>query len=77
MPDMPEDFEWIPVSSSNLDAVSYDDILRRLFVRFKSGSVYQYENVPKGKYQGLISAASKGSFFHQHIKGVYGFTRLA
>jgi hypothetical protein len=51
--------------------VGYDPATRTLEVEFHSGGVYQYAGVPVRVYQGLIHAASKGRYFHDHIKGRY------
>lgn len=59
------------VSSSNLESVGYDETTQTLEIMFKQGSVYQYNNVPKSVYDGLMSASSKGKYFAQYIKNVY------
>ena len=48
--------ERIPVSSSNLASVGYQDGI--LEVAFKSGSVYQYTGVPESVYEALIDRKS-------------------
>ncbi|MDN4600028.1 KTSC domain-containing protein [Paenibacillus sp. F6_3S_P_1C] len=68
---------WTSVSSSNLDAVAYDDSTSTLFVRFNNGGEYSYANVPQSKYAGLLSASSHGSYFDAHIKkGGYSYRKL-
>ena len=59
------------VRSSNIRSVGYDPTLRTLEVEFHSSGLYQYSGVPETIYQGLMRAASKGSYFHDHIKGRY------
>jgi len=61
----------IPVRSSNIRSVGYDAASRTLEVEFHSGGVYQYSGVPQAIYQGCMRAVSKGSYFHDHIKGRY------
>jgi hypothetical protein len=61
------------VNSSNLITVGYDDAVGTLEVEFQSGKVYQYMNVPAQIYQGLMTASSKGEFFHDHILKQYDF----
>jgi hypothetical protein len=39
-----------------------------LEIEFHSGSIYQYHGVPENIYRGLMSASSKGTYHHQHIK---------
>lgn len=60
-----------PVSSSNLQSVGYDPSAQLLEIEFNSGSVYQYTGVPESIYAALMQAASKGSYFHDHIKDRY------
>lgn len=54
---------------SVIDAIAYED--GDLFVRFMSGRVYVYHDVPRCEFQQFDSAVSKGQFFNQHIKGWY------
>jgi hypothetical protein len=52
-------------------SVGYDPASRTLEVEFHSRGVYQYSGVPENVYQELMRAASKGSYFHDHIKDRY------
>lgn len=65
----------IPVSSSNLVAVGYDEATSTLRVAFKSG-VYDYYNVPKNIFEGLLNAPSKGKFHHAYIKHSFRYKRI-
>lgn len=62
------------VTSSQLTAVGYvpgDSLLVACFPASGTqpqGSVYTYENVPETVFDGLMHAASKGSFFINQIK---------
>lgn len=67
--------EMIPVDSSNLHSVGYDSTNQILRVRFLSGDVYDYFNVPEHLFNGLLSADSKGSYLHRYIKP-YPYTKL-
>lgn len=64
----------IPVSSSNLSSIGYEG--STLYIRFHSGGLYAYYNVPTSIYNGLMSAESHGKYFHAHIKGRYGDTKI-
>lgn len=66
----------IPVKSSALVAVGYDDESELLQLDFGSCEIYQYFAVPVGKYQALLAAESKGSYFNQAIRGRYPFVRI-
>jgi hypothetical protein len=52
-------------------SVGYDAAHSTLEIEFRTGHVYEYFAVPRGVYQGLLNAASKGRFFHAEIDGVY------
>lgn len=64
------------VSSSNLRLVGYDVDESVLEIEFHSGSVYQYFNVPPDKYESLMRASSKGSYFATYIKDIYRYQRI-
>lgn len=64
----------IPVSSSNLSSVGYENGV--LHIAFHSGGLYEYTGVPVEVYQGLMSASSHGQYFHRYIKGVYPYRRI-
>ncbi|HWW61222.1 MAG TPA: KTSC domain-containing protein, partial [Thermoanaerobaculia bacterium] len=49
--------EWYPVSSSTLERVSYDSASMTLTIEFKSGTAYQYFDVPQHVFDDLLSAA--------------------
>jgi len=61
----------IPVKSSNIRSVGYDEDSSVLEIEFNSGMVYQYLNVPENEYEGLMNAASKGRYLNRNIKGRY------
>jgi hypothetical protein len=65
-----------PVQSSNLLSVGYDKNTNILEIEFRSGSIYQYFNVPESMYVELLNAASKGTYFHNHIRGHYMYKRI-
>lgn len=58
--------DWTPKSSNAMD-----NDLGTLTVTFKSGRSYTFDNVPEDVYQGLITAESPGSYYHENIKGQY------
>lgn len=58
----------IGVSSSNIASVGYDGENRILEIEFHHGAVYQYFEVPKEMYEGLMNAGSMGSYFMNEIK---------
>lgn len=64
------------VSSSNIEAVGYDDDTQTLRVWFLNGSVYDYAGVSRMEYEGLRDAPSVGSYLHQNIKGQYPYQKV-
>lgn len=66
----------IPVSSSNVASVGYDEETKTLEVEFHGGALYQYHSVPKSEYQGLLHASSVGKYLHSQIRGVYPHARM-
>lgn len=66
----------ILVDSSNLVAVGYDPRQQVLEVEFQTGSSYQYVGVPSELYQQLMTASSKGQYFHDYIMNKFDFARL-
>jgi hypothetical protein len=67
----------VPVTSSNIVSIGYDENRMILEVEFKNGWVYQYSKIPLGIYEGLMSAGSHGRYFNAYIKnGGYPFERI-
>ena len=62
------------VQSSDLAAIDYWG--GTLTIAFRSGGVYEYFNVPRSEYTGLLQANSHGKYFHAHIKSRYACRRL-
>jgi len=61
--------------SSTIAKVEYDNLLNRMLVTFKSGSTYQYVEVPHKVFDELVSAESAGKYFAANIKGKYEFLK--
>jgi hypothetical protein len=65
------------VESSNIESVGYDDGARLLEVKFKSGSVHRYHDVPTKTHAALMAASSKGQFFAKHIRSKFKNTKVS
>jgi hypothetical protein len=65
-----------PVQSSNINSVGFDSDDNTLQIKFNSGGIYNYYNVPKRVYTTMLAAPSKGKYFHKNIKGKYKFTEI-
>src|SRR5919108_1785122 len=63
---------WVPVKSSNIKEVQWEEVngQGQLEIKFNSGKIYRYYGVPKGIYEKLISAPSIGRFFNIYIQDV-------
>lgn len=67
---------WIPVESSVIDAVRYDSRTERLDIRFTSGEVYRYAEVPPFVVRALMAAPTTGAYFNAEIRDGYDYERL-
>ncbi len=56
------------LKSTNLKSTGYDPATKTLEVTFHNGGTYRYQHVSQQLYDGLLSAASHGRYFEQHIK---------
>lgn len=70
-----ETINWTPVTSSNVEALAFDNEEESLFVRFHSGGEYEYLNVPYWVFRDFLNAPSKGKFFYLRIKDKFQWVR--
>lgn len=63
----------IPLDSSNLVDMSYDEEAKNLKIQFKT---YKYENVSPSKAKALQNAESHGKYFHKNIKNQHPTTLI-
>ena len=68
--------DMIPVDSSNVESVGYDENEQILYVRFLTGATYIYKGVNNYEFEGLLSAPSVGSYLHRNIKNNYPYERI-
>jgi len=66
----------VPVSSSNLSSVGYDESNQVLEIEFHGGRVYQYFDVPKRIHQELMKANSHGKYFNRNIEDKYRYDQI-
>ena len=59
------------VNSSVILAVGYDDDRSVLEVKFRTGRVYHYREVPRTAFEELLVADSAGTFFNEVIRPNY------
>ena len=67
--------EWHQLSSSVIARVAYDETSHTLIIEFRSGTTYEYFDVPEKIYQELVDAASAGTYFAENIRDVYRYAR--
>ncbi|HEV8435471.1 MAG TPA: KTSC domain-containing protein [Thermoanaerobaculia bacterium] len=67
--------EWRQLSSSVIARVAYDETSHTLIIEFRSGTTYEYFDVPEKIYQELVDAASAGTYFAENIRDVYRYAR--
>lgn len=73
--------QFVPVESSNLAAIGFDpykddELLGVLSVKFKSGAVFQYFDVPAEKFDNFMDSPSKGKFYIANVKGAYDHEKV-
>ena len=61
--------------SSQIAAIGYDAEV--LFVQFRRGGLYAYDEVTPGEYEALMAAPSLASHFAQTIKGIKPYKQIA
>ena len=63
--------------SEAIGKFGYDLGTRHLVIFFKSGGVYEYEDVPRTVFDGFRAAQSKGEFFQSAIRIQFASRRLS
>ena len=66
----------VPVVSSNVVSVGYEQEDKSLFVEYRGGSVYKYEAVPLEYYRALMESPSKGRWVRSQLVGKFKATRI-
>ena len=61
--------------SSVIRSFDYDAAAHRLDIRFVSGRLYSYLDVPEGVADAMRRATSKGGFFNRRIRDRYRFVQ--
>jgi len=70
--------DYVPVSSTTVAAIGYEEATNTLGVRFQSGMEYHYFGVPVEVFEAMRSAPSAGRFLDQNIKKAgYSYARIA
>lgn len=59
----------IPVNSSTISHLAYNEESKEMAVSFKSGKTYNFGNVEAHQFDAFRSADSVGKHFHAHFRG--------
>jgi hypothetical protein len=65
--------ERVSLTSRAVVSAGYDPESQTLELEFASGRIYRYYEVPKGTYEWLLRAPSKGAFVSRMINERYSF----
>ena len=57
----------IPVPSTEITQVGYQEDSETLEIKFEHGGVYQFFNVPSSVFAEFMSASSKEGYYHSKI----------
>jgi hypothetical protein len=66
----------VPVHSSGVRAVGYEEERKVLYVQFADGDLYEYHDVPVSDVVELLQANSIGWFVNKRIKSFYDYRKL-
>lgn len=61
----------VPVESSMVSAIGYDEATKELVAVFNSGAIWHYRGVPKKVYKELLASDSKGGYIRDLVIGQY------
>lgn len=64
------------VTSSNIEAVGYNEDSETLRIWFLNGSVYDYFGIKRAEFEALRDAPSVGSYLNRNIKGQYSYEKV-
>lgn len=66
----------IPVHSSGVRAVGYEEEREILYIQFIDGDLYEYHEVPASEVIDLFQSESIGWFVNKRIKPYYKYRKL-
>lgn len=55
---------------------AYSSDWQQLYLKFRSGDIYCYREVPRERFDELLAAASKGQYCRRHISNRYCYERI-
>lgn len=63
-------------AGSNIVSQNYSDYDRKLTVYFLGGGKYELFDVPYEKYEGLINAKHKQTYYDENLRDVYKHEKI-
>lgn len=66
----------IPVSSSNIAAIGFDENKNILVIQFNNGKAYEYYGVPPYVFDEFLNSGSKGQYANQNIYKNYSQSQI-
>src|SRR5450432_1900950 len=66
---------FVPVASSSIRALAYDESQLLMQVEFQDGEIYEYSGIHQTAYAQLLASPSVGQYFNAHIRS--GALRLS
>ena len=67
----------VPVRSSNIISIGYEEESQLLEIEFKTGRTYRYSSIPPHVYAALMRSESHGKYFLQYISNTYSYIEVA
>lgn len=64
------------IDSALIRSVGYSADDRTMEIEFTSGKVYRYRKVPLDVHRNLITAASPGGWFNEHVRDSFSHTEV-
>ena len=64
------------VDSEAVWQIGYDAAGRVLYIRFSSGDLYGYADVPQDLFDRFVAAPSQGRFFQTEVEGIYRYEKF-
>lgn len=66
----------IPVNSSQISYIGFDDENNKLYVTFKNNKTFEYSDVSYKVWKELKESTSIGSYFTKNIKTKYQYKEI-
>lgn len=68
--------QMIPVQSSSIYEVGYEEDTQLLYIRFHGNKTYSYNGVSAMEFDMLLGAPSVGVYFNRNIRNIYPCTKV-